>query len=186
MDIYIKNMVCDRCIMTVSQIFREAGSENAKVEMGRVTVNDTPSEEVMGNIRNRLKNVGFEIIEDAKSRLIENIKKVIIDFVYHHPNPLKINFSEYLAEKLHKDYNYLSTLFSSVTSSTIEKYLISLRVERVKELLVYDEKTLSEIAFEMGYSSVAHLSGQFKRITGFTPSWYKNLADKKRQSIDKV
>ena len=186
MDIYIKNMVCDRCIMTVSQIFREAGFENARVEIGRVTVDEMPTEELMDTIQERLNRVGFEIIEDAKSRLIEDIKKVIIDFVYHHPESIQVNFSDYLADKLNLDYNHLSTLFSSVTGTTIEKYLINLKIERVKELLVYDEMTLSEIAYELGYSSVAHLSGQFKRITGFTPSWYKNLAEKKRKSIDKV
>lgn len=186
MEIYIKNMVCDRCIMTVSQIFGEAGFENARVEMGKVSLPELPGQDTLNKIEQDLNKVGFEIIEDAKSRLIEEIKKILIDFVYQSPNTLNVNFSEYLSDKLHKDYNYLSSLFSSVAGTTIEKHLINLKIERVKELLVYDEKSLSEIAFELDYSSVAHLSGQFKRITGFTPSWYKNMADKKRKSIDNV
>lgn len=186
MDVYIKNMVCNRCIMVVSSIFRDAGLQDAVVEMGKVSLPEDPGQETIQKIEKDLNSVGFEIIEDHKSRLIEQIKKEVIDFLYHHPDPLKVNFSEYLAERLNKDYNYLSTLFSSVTGSTIEKYLINLKIERVKELLVYDEKTLSEIAFELGYSSVAHLSGQFKRITGFTPSWFKKLADKKRKAVDEI
>ncbi|HKJ41735.1 MAG TPA: AraC family transcriptional regulator, partial [Sunxiuqinia sp.] len=134
----------------------------------------------------QLNKVGFELMNDSKSRLIEQIKKLTIDFVYHQQEKVKVNFSEYLIENLNLDYNYLSTLFSSVEGTTIEKHLISLKIERVKELLVYDEKTLSEIAWEMGYSSVAHLSSQFKKITGFTPSYFKKLGEQKRKSIDNV
>jgi AraC-like DNA-binding protein len=106
--------------------------------------------------------------------------------VYHHSGGKSINFSEYLTEKLHLDYPYLSSLFSSVVGTTIEKFMISLKIERVKELLVYDEKTLSEIAYELGYSSVAHLSGQFKRVTGFSASYFKNLREQNRKSIHDV
>ena len=186
MELYIKNMVCDRCIMVVTDIFKQSGITNAKVEMGKITIETKPDGKVLQEIEKRLNKAGFEIIGDAKSRLIEDIKKVIIDFVYHHAEPENLTFSKYLSDKLNKDYNYLSTLFSSVTGTTIEKYMINLKIERVKELLVYDEKTLSEIAFELGYSSVAHLSGQFKRITGFTPSYFKKLGDKKRKSIDTI
>ncbi|MDD4175498.1 MAG: AraC family transcriptional regulator [Bacteroidales bacterium] len=186
MDIHIKNMVCNRCIMVVSDIFKDAGIVDARVELGKVSLPETPEQETRNKIEKELQKAGFEIIEDTKSRMIEDIKKEVIDIVYYHTDPMKVNFSAYLADKLNKDYNYLSSLFSSVVGTTIEKYLINLRIERVKELLVYDDKTLSEIAYEMGYSSVAHLSGQFKRITGFTPSWFKKLADKKRVSIDKI
>jgi len=186
MDIHIKNMVCDRCIMTVKQIFGEAGFEHAAVEMGKVRLDDPPSTNDMDAIGNSLNKVGFEIISDSKTRIIEAIKNEIINFVYHHSEPLRINFSAYLADKLNLDYNYLSALFSSAAGTTIEKYLIDLKIERVKELLVYDEKTLSEIAYEMGYSSVAHLSGQFKRITGFTPSYFKTLGKQKRRPIDEI
>lgn len=186
MDIYIKNMVCNRCIMVVSEIFRDAGFTNASIQLGKVSTKGPIDEETLKAITDKLYNAGFEIMNDGKSRLIEQIKKFTIDFVYRNPEELDVNFSEFLSGKLNLDYNYLSTLFSSVEGTTIEKHLINLKIERVKELLVYDEKSLSEIAWEMGYSSVAHLSGQFKKVTGFTPSFFKKLGEQKRKSIDKV
>ena len=186
MDIYIKNMVCNRCIMVVSKIFSEAGFADATVQMGKVSLGKPLEKNELSGIATQLNNVGFEIINDTKSRLIEQIKSLTIDYVYHHLGELKVNFSDYLTDELHHDYNYLSTLFSSIEGTTIEKHLINLKIERVKELLIYDEKTLSEIAYELGYSSVAHLSGQFKKITGFTPSYFKQLKEQKRKSIDKV
>lgn len=186
MDIYIKNMVCNRCIMVVSEIFDEAGIKDAQVQMGKVKTPKTVSENKMEEIEQALNKVGFELMNDSKSQLIEQIKKLTIGFVYHQPEKEKVNFSDFLIERLNLDYNYLSTLFSSVEGTTIEKHLINLKIERVKELLVYNEKSLSEIAWEMGYSSVAHLSGQFKKVTGFTPSYFKKLGEQKRESIDNV
>lgn len=186
MQIYIKNMVCNRCVMAVSEIFSDAGYGDAKVDLGKVTVDSDISDSEMLNIEKALNNTGFELISDARSRLIEHIKKLTIEYVYEDSADRTRNFSDVLTDRLNLDYNYLSTLFSSVEGTTIEKHLISMKIERVKELLVYDEMTLSEIAFELGYSSVAHLSGQFKKVTGFTPSYFKNLGDQKRQSIDKV
>lgn len=186
MDIYIKNMVCNRCILVVSEIFREAGITDASVQMGKVSIPEAISEDKLKAIEKQLNGVGFELINDSKSRLIEQIKKLTIDFVYHQPVDGKVNFSDYLSGQMNLDYNYLSSLFSSVEGTTIEKHLINLKIERVKELLVYDEKTLSEIAWEMGYSSVAHLSGQFKKVTGFTPSYFRQLKEQKRNSIDNV
>lgn len=186
MDIYIKNMVCNRCIMVVSQIFNEVGIKVADVRMGKVKTIEEIAPYKQEQLNNRLKIVGFEIINDSKRRLIEQIKNITIDYVYHPTGENKMNFSEYLIGKLNLDYPYLSMLFSSVEGTTIEKYIINLRIERVKELLVYDEKTLSEIAWEIGYSSVAYLSGQFKNITGFTPSHFKKLGNQKRKSINDV
>lgn len=186
MEIYIKNMVCNRCILVVSGIFHNAGLPEVRVQLGKVFLEEPISEEKQNMISSQLKAVGFEIINDSKSRLIEHIKNLIIDLVYNHAVDIKVNYSHYLADELNLEYNYLSTLFSSVEGTTIEKYTINLKTERVKELLVYDEKTLSEIAFEMGYSSAAHLSAQFKKVTGFTPTWFKNLAEQKRKSIDYV
>ena len=186
MDIHIKNMVCDRCVMVVSTIFKEAGIDNANVQLGKVTVENPIDSEIFKQVDIRLKEVGFEIIHDSKSRLIEQIKTLAVDYVYQNKWDEKLSFSDYLVDKLHLNYPYLSTLFSSVEVSTIEKYLINLKIERVKELLVYDEKTLNEIAWEMGYSSVGHLSGQFKRITGFSPSYFKNMKEQKRKSINDV
>src|SRR5680860_35828 len=186
MYIHIKNMVCNRCIMVVSTIFNESGIHDANVQLGKVTVEKPIASEIIAQIDIKLKKVGFEIINDSKSRLIEHIKNITIYFVYHHTGETKVNFSEYLTNRLNLDYPYLSTLFSSVEGTTIEKYLIHLKIERVKELLVYDEKTLSEIAWELGYNSVAYLSGQFKKITGFTPSHFKKLKEQKRKSIDNI
>lgn len=186
MELYIKNMVCNRCVMAVEEILQKEDIADFRVEMGKITLTHPPEKEKMQTIEKRLNEVGFEIISDAKSRLIEEIKKVTRDYVYTHQEEIKVNFSEHLSSLLNHDYNYLSVLFSSVTGTTIEKYLIHLKIERVKELLVYGEKTLSEIAFEMGYSSVAHLSGQFKKVTDFTPSEFKQLAGHKRKPIDEV
>ncbi len=186
MNIYIKNMVCKRCIMAVSSIFHEAGITQVNIQLGKVTVIDPIPSEKMDLIELQLKNVGFEIINDSKSRFIEHVKNSIIELIYNHTEDIRVNLSDYLTDKLNLDYNYLSTLFSSVEGTTIEKYMIHLKIERVKELLVYDEKTISEIAYELGYSSAAHLSGQFKKVTGFTPSYFKNLGEQKRKSIDNV
>jgi len=186
MEIYIKNMVCNRCILVVSQIFDEAGITVGNVQLGKVKANEKVEPDKLEQLNNNLKRVGFEIINDSKRRLIEKIKNITIEYVYHHTGETKMNFSEYLIDRLNLDYSYLSTLFSSVEGTTIEKNLINLKIERVKELLVYDEKTLSEIAWEMGYNSVAYLSGQFKKITGFTPSHFKKLREQKRKSIDNV
>ncbi|HZL08463.1 MAG TPA: AraC family transcriptional regulator [Prolixibacteraceae bacterium] len=186
MLIYIKNMVCNRCVMVVSSIFRDAGLHETEVQLGKVQVKNPISTETLKEIEIQLKKVGFEIINDSKVRIIEQVKNYIIDLTYIHSAEIKSNYSDYLAGQLHLDYNYLSTLFSSVEGTTIEKYMINLKIERVKELLVYDEKTLSEIALEMGYSSVAHLSGQFKKVTGFTPSYFKKIGNQKRKPVDKV
>jgi AraC family transcriptional regulator len=186
MNISVKNMVCSRCIMAVSNIFHEAGIQDANVQLGKVRTKDPIPEKKLEIINTRLKEVGFEIINDHMSQLIEHIKNIVIDFVYNRKEDIKVNFSDYLVEKLNLDYNYLSTLYSSVEGTTIEKHMINLKTERVKELLVYDEKTLSEIAFELGYSSVAHLSNQFKKVTGLTPTHFKEIGERKRKSIDKV
>jgi len=186
MDINVKNMVCNRCIMVVSQIFNEAEIKVESVQLGKVKTTEEVDPDKLDKVNEKLKTVGFEIINDSKRRLIEKIKTATIDYVYNHEGENKINFSEYLVNKMNLDYPYLSSLFSSVEGTTIEKHLIQLKIERVKELLVYDEKNLSEIAWELGYSSVSHLSGQFKKITGFTPSYFKKLGEQKRKSINDV
>jgi len=186
MDVQIKNMVCNRCIMVVSQIFNDEGIEVEHIQLGKVTTAETIEPDKLERISQKLNRVGFEIIHDSKRRIIEKIKTLSIDYVYQHKGENEINFSEYLSGKINLDYPYLSSLFSSVEGTTIEKHLINLKIERVKELLVYDEKTLSEIAWELGYSSVAHLSGQFKKVTGFTSSYFKNLGEQKRKSLNDI
>jgi len=137
-------------------------------------------------VESALVPLGFEVIDDKKSRMIEQIKNVIIDVVHYQDNDVKTNLSDVLSDKLHHDYNYLSNLFSEVEGTTIEKYFIAQKVEKVKELLVYDELSLSEIANRLNYSSVAYLSNQFKKVTGLTPSHFKQIKEDKRKPLDKV
>lgn len=183
--LYIKNMVCHRCVIVVQQELEKLGIKPTSIRLGEVDVAETPTPEKLNKIRSALAAVGFELIDDRKSKLIEQIKTLIID-VIHRQIKLKTNLSDYLAEQIGKDYSHLSNLFSEVEGTTIEQYAIHQRIERVKELLVYDELTLSQIAYEMGYSSVAHLSNQFKKITGLTPSHFKKIGEKKRIPIDEV
>ena len=160
--LYIKNMVCHRCVIVVQQELEKLGIKPTSIRLGEVDIAETPTPEKLDEIRSAMSSVGFELIDDRKSKLIEQIKTHIIDVV-HRQIKLKTNLSDYLAEQIGKDYSHLSNLFSEVEGTTIEQYTIHQRIERVKELLVYDELTLSQIAYEMGYSSVAHLSNQFKR-----------------------
>ena len=186
MKIHIKNMVCNRCITAVKNTFTEAGYIPASVILGEVETKEEIDPESMSGISRELAKQGFEIIDDGKSRTIEKIKNLIIEHVHYNPDNEKFNLSTIIESQLNKDYNYLSNLFSSVEGVTIEKYFIHQKIERVKELLVYNELTLSEIAFKLGYSSVAHLSGQFKKVTGLTPSHFRQIGMDKRQPLDKV
>ncbi len=187
MTIYIKNMVCLRCKMTVENELKKLGFDPLSIELGEVVLKHNLSLEQMGSIENALKKYGFEVITDKRSQVIEQIKTAAINYVFENEgDEQKPNFSDFLEKKLLKDYTYLSNLFSEMVGTTIEKHLINLKIERVKELLVYGELTLSEIAFQMGYSNVAYLSNQFKKITGLTPTYFKAVKDKKRQSIEKV
>lgn len=182
-------MVCDRCKMVVQQEFEKIGIKPEKVALGEVTLREGLSDEDQKRLDTTLLNLGFERIDDRKARLIESIKNKVIEMVHHADHiDRKFNWSDILSEALHYEYNYLSNLFSSVEGITLEQYIIGQKTEKVKELLFYDELNLSEIAHKLGYSSVAHLSGQFKKITGFTPSALKKsrAVDKERKSLDKV
>ncbi|GAB1454580.1 hypothetical protein MASR2M47_46360 [Draconibacterium sp.] len=172
--------------MVVGQIFKNAGLDDADVQMGKVIVKNDVQEKQLETIEKDLNWAGFEVIKSHTLNVVEQIKAFAINYVYNTSSDKKQNFSTLLSSEMNFEYNYLSTIFSGVENITIEHYLIKLKVERVKELLVYDEKTLSEIAWELGYSSVAHLSGQFKKVTGFTPSYFKNLGEQKRKSINDV
>ncbi len=184
MKIYIKNMVCNRCKMVVLNTFEELGYNPVSVELGEVVVEQELSAEEKDVLSERLEKFGFSIIDDRKSRMIEKIKTLIVDLVHTKNNELSTNLSDYLSSHLHQEYNYMTHLFSEVEGTTIEKYFIAQKIERVKELLVYDELTLSEIAFQLNYSSVAHLSNQFKKVTGLTPSFFKQMRSVKRKSLD--
>ena len=186
MKIYIKNMVCNRCIMAVDNVFKQSGHIPSNVSLGEVDLNEDISDGDLQKIDENLEKLGFEIIDDARSRIIEKIKNIIIHQVHHSESDLKVNYSTLIASELNKDYNYLSSLFSAVTGTTIEKFIIDQKIERVKELLVYNELTLSEIAYSMGYSSVAHLSNQFKKVTGLTPSHFREIGITKRKPLDEV
>lgn len=186
MKIYVRNMVCSRCIMVVKSELEKLGYIPVDVSLGEFTLNEELSNEEKELINTKLQETGFSIIDDMKSRLIEKIKTLIIELVHQHNNQLKTNLSDYLSSQLQHDYKYLTTLFTEVEGITIEKYYIAHKIERVKELLVYDELTLSEIAYQLNYSSVAHLSAQFKKFTGLTPSYFKNIRTAKRKSLDEV
>lgn len=186
MKLFVKNMVCNRCISVVTAEMRKLGFEEAMVTMGEVNIPNELKSEEMQKIAEALNSHGFEIIDDKKSAVIEKIKTLVIDQIHHANDRLKVNYSTLISGKLAKDYSYLSNLFSEVEGVTIEQYIILQKIEKVKELLVYDELSLSQIADEMGYSSVAHLSNQFKKVTGLTPSHFKSIKENKRQSLDSV
>ena len=179
-------MVCDRCKMVVKSEFEKLGLQTIAVELGEVELANEISDEQKHILLENLQAVGFDLIDDKKSKTVERIKTLIIDLVHHKNNDLKVNLSDYLAEDLSQDYNSLSNLFSEIENTTIEKYFISQKIEKVKELLVYNELSLSEIADILNYSNVAHLSNQFKKITGFTPTSFKKSKDKKRIQIENL
>lgn len=185
-------MVCDRCIRVVRDELAELGHDVRKVTLGDAELGATPSRPQLDAIRSMLNANGFELIEDKNARTIEAIKTAVIRLVHHNHDavPMKMKYSEYIAREVGKEYHAISTLFSSVENITIEQYIIRQRIERVKELIRYDDRSLSEIAYMMRYSSVQHLSSQFKAVTGFTPTAFKSLAPthRKRQRIplDKV
>lgn len=185
--LYIKNMVCDRCIMVVRQELDALKLNYKNVQLGQVELNEEPATETIDALRGKLTANGFELLDDKKSKIVERIKNVIVLLIHgKDADEFNLKLSAMLEEKLGMDYHYLTTLFSSVEGITIEKYAILQRVEKVKELLMYDEKSLSEIAYEMGYSSVQHLSQQFKKITGLTPTHFKQLKENKRKPLDQV
>ena len=179
-------MVCGRCKMVVKSEFEKLGLHTTSVELGEVELQDPITENQKEILLKNLQTLGFDFIDDKKSKTIEKIKNLIVDLVHHKNNDLKVNLSDYLVENLNQDYSTLSNLFSEVENTTIEKYFISQKIEKVKELLIYNELSLSEIADMLNYSYVAHLSNQFKKITGFTPTYFKQLKDKKRIQIENL
>lgn len=186
MRLYIKNMVCGRCKMVVQTEIEKLGWHPLAVNLGEVDIAENLTDAQKQSLSQVLQSFGFELIDDKKSRTIERIKNRIIEVVHHRDNDLRTNLSHYLSEELGQDYSALSNLFSEVEGTTIEQYFIAQKIEKVKELLMYNELSLSEIAWQLNYSSVAHLSNQFKKITGFTPTYFRQLKDKKRKQIDRM
>ena len=182
-------MVCNRCVFVVEKLLQEMRLLPASVYMGEVDFGEISlSNSQMNALRNNLDQFGFEILDDKNKKLIDKIKRHIIDFISNQiTGDVKLNLSNYLGQKIKYDYSYLSTIFSEIAGITIEQYVIQMKIEKVKELLFYNELTLSEISHQLNYSSVAHLSGQFKKVTGMTPTKFKQIKDvQKRVSLDKL
>lgn len=184
MKLYIKNMVCSRCKMAVKSELEKLGLHYISLELGEVELHQEINAVQKEALSGKLLALGFELIDDKKSKIIERIKNLIIELVHHKGNDLKTNLSHYLAADLGQEYSALSNLFSEVEGVTIEQYFIAQKIEKVKELLMYNELSLSEIAYQLNYSSVSHLSRQFKKVTGLTPTYFRNLKDRKRKQIE--
>lgn len=186
MKLYIKYMVSARCKMVVKEELKKLGLHFIVVDLGEVDIMENISGEDREQVKEALLKVGFELMDDKRAVLIERIKNVIIEMVHHTDEPIKVNFSDYLSDKLNHDYTYLANLFSEVQGTTIEQFVISHKIERIKELIIYDELNITEIAWKMNYSSVAHLSNQFKKVTGLSPSHFKQMKDKRRNQIEDI
>jgi AraC-like DNA-binding protein len=186
MKLYVKYMVSNRCMMAVKEELKKLGLHFILVDLGEVEVMENISPDQREQLAKALITSGLELMDDKRAILIEKIKNIIVEMVHHSDQVIKINFSNYLSEKLKHDYTYLANLFSEVQGTTIEHFIISHKVERIKELIIYDELNISEIAWKMNYSSVAHLSNQFKKVTGLSPSHFKQLKDKRRSPIEEI
>ncbi len=186
MKLYIKYMVSNRCKMLVKEELKKLGLHYVFVDLGIVDVMEDINQPQREQFNKALHLAGLELMDDKKAMLIEKIKNVIIEMVHYSDEMPKVNFSDYLSEKLNYDYTYLANLFSEVQGTTIEKFTINHKIERVKELIFYDELSISEIAWMMNYSSVAHLSNQFKKVTGLSPSHFKQLNVKRRIPIEEI
>lgn len=184
--LYVKNMVCNRCISAVQDELQKLGIVAERVELGEIFLEERLDDKKKEALEKRLVDLGFMLIDDKKSQLISQIKRVIIELVHHKEGVINMNLSDLLRQELKHEYNYLSNLFSEIEGTTIEKYFIAQKIEKVKELLVYDELSLSEIAYQLNYSSVAYLSNQFKKVTGLTPSHFKKVGQNKRTPLDQV
>lgn len=186
MKLYIKYMVSLRCKMLVKSELEKLGLTCVSVDLGMVDVREEVSKEQLEAFNKNLKKAGLELLDDKKNILVENIKAVIIEMIHYSDEVPKVNDSVYISEKLNYDYTYLSNTFSEVKGMTIQQYIILHKIERVKELLIYDELTLTEIAYKLHYSSVAHLSNQFKKVTGLTPTYFKELKEKRGRNLEEL
>jgi AraC-like DNA-binding protein len=186
MKLLIKNMVSLRCKLIVKSELERLGLHFIVVELGEVEILEDINDTVKKMLQDALLKFNFELLEDKKSILIEKIKNIIVEMIHYNENPPDLNFSDFLSGRLNYDYGYLSNLFSEVKGITIEHYIIAQRIERAKELLMYNELNLTEIAYKLHYSSVAHLSNQFKKVTGLTPSFFKKMKHKKLTNLENL
>lgn len=184
MKLYIKYMVSLRCKMLVKDELEKLGINYVSVELGMVETKGDISEEKLEKLSNNLKKAGLELLDSKKNILVEKIKSIIVEMIHYEDEVPDVNDSDYISEKLGYNYTYLSNTFSEVKGMTIQQYIIQHKIEAAKELLLYDELTLTEIAYKLNYSSVAHLSNQFKKVTGLTPTYFKELKDKREQNLE--
>lgn len=184
--LFIKNMVCQRCIMTVENILYQNRVPYSKVSLGEVELERRLTKEESRIIDAELRKVGFELIDTRVNKIIEDIKQAVLEYLGLGMDSQNLKLSSFITKNLPYDYSYLSDLFSSVEGKTIEQYFILQRIEKVKELLVYDQLSLTEISYQTGFSSVHHLSSQFKKVTGLTPSYFKQVGIEKRRSLDQI
>jgi AraC family transcriptional regulator len=182
----IKNMVCQRCVMTVKDILHKKAIPFENVSLGEVDLTGKLSDDELKDLQTSLNKVGFELIETRVNKIVEDIKQRILEYLAMGMDSQNIKLSSFITQKINYDYSYLSDLFSSIEGKTIEQFFILQRIEKVKELIVYDQLSLTEISYQTGFSSVHHLSAQFKKITGLSPSHFKKIAGEKRKSLDKV
>jgi AraC family transcriptional regulator len=186
MKLFIKNMVCNRCIMVVKDQLEKNGLEPIEVTLGEIEIKDPVSKDKLDDLNNDLRSLGFELLDDQRQKQIESIKKLLIGLVQSGEIKEHFTLSKYLQKELNREYSQLSRLFSEVEGITIEQFFILQKIEKVKEWLAYNELNLSEITWKLGYSSVAHLSAQFKKITGMTPSQFKKLGSSHRRTLDSI
>ena len=186
MKLYIKYMVSLRCKMVVKSELEKLGLTCVSVDLGAVEINEEISDEQLEIFNQNLKKSGLELLDDKKNILVEKIKAVIIEMIHYSDEVPNVNDSDYISQKLNYDYTYLSNTFSEVKGMTIQQYMILHKIEKVKELLIYDELTLTEIAHRLHYSSVAHLSNQFKKVTGLTPTYFKELKELRKKSLEEL
>jgi AraC-like DNA-binding protein len=179
-------MVSARCKMVVRDLLKGMGLHFVIVDLGEVDIMENITTAQREHLRNNLQDAGLELMEDKRAILLEKIKLAIIDVVHNREEDTRLNFSHYLSEKLNYDYTHLANIFSEASGTTIEQYMIAQKIERIKELITYDELNITEIAWKMNYSSVAHLSNQFKKVTGLTPSHFRQIKDKKRQTLEEI
>jgi YesN/AraC family two-component response regulator len=184
--LFIKNMVCQRCVMTVENIFRDLQLPYRSVKLGEVEITGKLAEETTTQLQTALHKVGFELIETRVNKLVADIKQAVMEYLSLGLDSQNMKLSSFITTKIPNDYSYLSDLFSSVEGKTIEQYFILQRIEKVKELLVYDQLSLTEISYRTGFSSVHHLSAQFKKVTGLTPSHFKKIGHEKRKALDSI
>jgi AraC-like DNA-binding protein len=184
--LFIKNMVCGRCVLTVENILKEHQLPFRQVTLGEVELTERISSEQAKALENSLNKVGFELIETRVNKIIEEIKKAVLEYLHLGMDSQELKLSSFITKNIPYEYSYLSDLFSSVEGKTIEQYFILQRIEKVKELLVYDQLSLTEISYQTGFSSVHHLSAQFKKITGLTPSHFRKIGMEKRRALDQL